>query len=339
MSEEKQAKSISGFWRRLGAFAIDGIILGLFGQGLGVFFGELFVDLGAWGSLMGFAIALVYFGVMNSEIAAGQTLGKKVMKIRVVDGDNQPISLIKSFGRFSIFGIPYFLNGASPQFPPPEMLTTFWAYVLTIIIFGGLSSIVYLYLFNRNTRQSLHDLLMRTYVVNVGMDKQHVVEMWRPHVAVVSLLFLCPAIVLVPVFSTDLQQQQQFADPVSIEQLLRENPAVSYASVEGGERITRTLRTGTGTTETTYVIAETSYVIANVFLRKNEVSNTKLARELAELVATNYQDVQKKDVLKINLIYGYHIGIYGQSIRYPYNFNAQEFEIKTETNNAKVQNI
>jgi len=330
MSEEKQAKSISGFWRRLGAFAIDCTILGLFGQGLGLFFGELFIDLGAWGSLLGFAIALVYFGVMNSEIAAGQTLGKKVLKIRVVDGGNQPISLIKSFGRFSILGIPHFLNGASPQFPP-EMLTSFWAYVLSIIIYGGLFSIVYLYLFNRNTRQSLHDLLVRTYVVNVGMDKQHVAEMWRPHVAVVSLLFLYPAIVFVPVSSTGLQQQQQFADPVSIEQLLRENPAVNYASVEGRMKKRMTIL-GTGTTETTYVIAQ-------VFLRKNEISNTKLARELAELVATSHPDVQKKDVLKINLIYGYHIGIFGESRSHMHRFNAQEFEIKTETNNAKVQNI
>jgi len=34
------------------------------------------------GLLIGFSIALIYFGIMNSELANGQTLGKKALEIR-----------------------------------------------------------------------------------------------------------------------------------------------------------------------------------------------------------------------------------------------------------------
>jgi uncharacterized RDD family membrane protein YckC len=88
MTEEKEPKWISGFWRRIGAFFIDSFVLGLFGLSLGIFFETFFVEIGIWGRLIGFSIALMYFGVMNSAISNGQTLGKRVLKLRVVNSDN-----------------------------------------------------------------------------------------------------------------------------------------------------------------------------------------------------------------------------------------------------------
>ena len=81
MTEEKVIKWISGYWRRIGAFAIDSIILGLIGLSLGLVLEDMFVDIGVWGRLFGFTIALLYFGIMNSVISNGQTLGKKLLKI------------------------------------------------------------------------------------------------------------------------------------------------------------------------------------------------------------------------------------------------------------------
>jgi uncharacterized RDD family membrane protein YckC len=99
MIEEKELTWISGFWRRIGAFLIDSIVLGLAGLGLGLFLEEFFVEIGEWGRLVGFSIALVYFGVMNSTIANGQSLGKRALKLRVVNIESKPISLIRSIGQ------------------------------------------------------------------------------------------------------------------------------------------------------------------------------------------------------------------------------------------------
>ena len=71
---------ISGFWRRIGAFVIDSILLGLLGLLLGLFLEDFFVEIGGWGRFIGFVIAILYFGEMNSKVADGQTIGKKALK-------------------------------------------------------------------------------------------------------------------------------------------------------------------------------------------------------------------------------------------------------------------
>jgi len=105
-------KWISGFWRRIGALVVDAVILGVAGLGLGLVFEEQFVKLGSWGRFVGFFVAFAYFGVMNSHVSGGQTFGKKLLKIKVVNTDNQPITVLRSLSRFIILGIPFFLNGA-----------------------------------------------------------------------------------------------------------------------------------------------------------------------------------------------------------------------------------
>jgi len=84
-----ESAPIAGFWRRLIALAIDSMVLGIFGSGVGWSLCDVFAGMGAWGRLIGFLIAVTYFGVMNSSIFDGQTFGKRVMKIRVVPMEGQ----------------------------------------------------------------------------------------------------------------------------------------------------------------------------------------------------------------------------------------------------------
>ncbi|MDY6867802.1 MAG: RDD family protein [Chloroflexota bacterium] len=150
MEEQQQIRWICGFWRRIGALVVDIIILGVVGFGLGLVFGELFIDLGSWGRLVGFGIALLYFGLLNSSVGNGQTLGKRLLSIRVVDEGNNTIGLPRSFARYFVLGLPLFLNGIHVG----GGAISYLVYPLSIIIFGGGLAIVYLYVFNRVTRRS-----------------------------------------------------------------------------------------------------------------------------------------------------------------------------------------
>ena len=78
--EDVNKKWISGFWRRIGAAFIDVIILFVVGLCLGLFFGDVFAQIGDWGKLVGFIIAILYFGVMNSYVTGGQTFGKMISR-------------------------------------------------------------------------------------------------------------------------------------------------------------------------------------------------------------------------------------------------------------------
>jgi len=310
MTEIIEMKWICGFWRRIGAFLLDSVVLGIVGLGMGFFLEKFFVEIGAWGILIGFSIALIYFGIMNSGLANGQTLGKKALEIRVVDGKNKPISFIKSIGRYSVIGIPYFLNGA--QFPV-EATSTVWHEIFSFVCFCVYLSVVYLYVFNRNTRQSLHDLIFGTYVVNAQAEKASVGSISRPHLVAVSLFFTVT--VIVSVLALHLAQQGALSDINKSQQFSMINPSVKYAAVSFGENIVSTFRTGT---------TETSFASAEVLLKDNHIENTVLAHEVAEYIANAYPQALEKDVILINLVYGYDIGIASKWYRHSHTINPNE---------------
>ncbi len=151
----------SGFWRRTLAFLVDMILLWLTGYLLGLQFWPVFTKIGRWGCLVGYAIAMAYFGLMNSRLGKGQTLGKRLVQIRVVGQDGQFISPALSLLRTGLLVSAYLL---SPLYTQPLSLSPL--FVLYLLISTGLQvGAAYFYLFNRHTRQVLHDLVAHTCVV------------------------------------------------------------------------------------------------------------------------------------------------------------------------------
>ena len=298
MTEDPDIRWIAGFWRRIGAFAIDLIILGVFGVFLGTFLEERFVQLGGWGRCVGLLVGLFYFGFLNSRIFGGQTVGKTLLRIRVVDSDNQPIGLLRSCARYGILGVPFFLEGS--RFTD-EAATSFWVYPISFLIYGGMSAIVYLYVSNRATRQSLHDLAVGTYVVNAGLEKQNVGAIWRPHLIVVAVIFLVSA--LSPVLTSKLLERAPFKDLSAAQSALIAHPSVTYAGVSSG--ISATVSTRDGKTTTTYLSAQ-------VFLKNNTVSDAELAKQLAEILVYSHTNSRQMDAIQILLTYGYDIGIWSK---------------------------
>ncbi len=297
MTEEVQSvevKWICGFWRRIGALLFDTIFIGLFGFLLGLILESWFVQIGPWGRLLGFIISMSYFGLMNSRLFDGQTLGKKVLKIKVVDASNASISVGKSFLRYSFIAIPFSLNGAQIS---ENALGTFMIYPLSIIIFGGLLSLNYLYIFNRNTRQSIHDLATGTYVVNSHVEKHPVEPVFKAHYAVVALIVISAAII--PVFTSTLAESEPFKGLLKTQQILSKAPLVQHVSISDGEKMVML-----GDAEKT-----ATYVNAHVQLYKDTVLNNDFARQLAEKILSSYPQAQQKNLIQITLSYGYDIGI------------------------------
>jgi len=312
MTEEVELKWISGFWRRIGALLIDTLILGVAGLVLGLFLERFFVQMGGWGRLVGFSIALIYFGVMNSSVAGGQTIGKKALKIRVVDYHAATISLWRSVLRYSILAIPFSLNGA--QFSNEAMLS-FLMYPLSLIIFGGLFSILYLYIFNRVTRQSLHDLVVGSYVVNANVEKQEPGKVWNVHVIIVAVLFLVAAVV--PAFTTQLSQSEPFKGMLAVQSALSNDPSVAYATISSGSSTFSSTNEGTKTA---------TYVSSQVFLQTDNVNDAELARQLAIIVIASYPEALQKDTIQIILTYGYDIGIASSWSNHAHKFRPLELQ-------------
>lgn len=312
MTEEVRQNWIASFWRRIGALFIDTLILGLIGFVLGLVLGGTFVQIGDWGRSIGFVIALIYFGVMNSRQFEGQTIGKKLLNLRVVDSGNQTISLGRSVLRYVVLATPFSLNGA--RFSNETMLS-FLMYPLSLIIFGGIFSIIYLYIFNRVTRQSLHDLAVGTFVVNANIEKQEPGKVWKIHLIVVAAFFIAAAIV--PAITGKLTQEEPFRDMFAAQSALSNESGVIHAAVATSAATFDSVNEGT---------KKNTYVTAQVFLSSNNVSDVELARQLAAILVKNYPEAKNKDALRIILTYGYDIGIWSRWSNHTHDFDPGEFE-------------
>lgn len=100
-SSNEQTKHYAGFWIRVGAYLIDGIILWIIGIILS------YVVLGNYSiiqsspllSLLQFIVAIGYFTGMESS-SKQATLGKAVVGIKVGDEQGRQISLGTAVGRY-----------------------------------------------------------------------------------------------------------------------------------------------------------------------------------------------------------------------------------------------
>ena len=184
---------VAGFWRRLLAFAIDAFITAVPCGILGFALYGFFSAAGAAAVLIGFVLTMLYFAILGSSVTQGQTLGHRITHIQIVDRQGKPVSLECSFLRYLILLGPILLSSAA--FPGSQRFGV--AMGIDWLLTGAQVAIAYLYIFNRNSRQSLHDLATDTYVVD--RESSGGVELprfWSGHWAILGVAALVGAVLL-----------------------------------------------------------------------------------------------------------------------------------------------
>jgi uncharacterized RDD family membrane protein YckC len=287
---------IAGFWRRLFAFCLDSLVLGAIGACIGLFAFDGLAALGNWGRAVGFAIALAYFGAMDSKPLGGQTLGQRILGVKVVDVTGSPLGVGASVLRAAIFCVPYFLNGA---FVNAGAMTSWLSILLAFLVFGVGFSIAYLLIFNRRTRQSLHDLAVGAYVVS-GKDGPIGGRgaIWPVHFGVVALILLV-AIVL-PFFAQRLASTDTFVRLLAVQQGLEQEPEVRHATAS--IRVNKFTGNNHGTT-TTHVFE------SRLFVARRVTDLNSLADRAARIILDRDPSAGNQDIIAVSITYGYDIGI------------------------------
>lgn len=151
------------FFRRIFAFLIDYLFVFSICFGIcNLFFNQLIV-IDNYCILIGFFIFILYFGLLNSKITKGQTLGKKIFKIKTVDKNNNFIFLNKSLIRsILIFINLIFINNI---YIFTDIVNKANDTAFGISLFVLLSNIL-LFLLNAPSRKLLHDIILNTVVVD-----------------------------------------------------------------------------------------------------------------------------------------------------------------------------
>ncbi|GMR08860.1 MAG: hypothetical protein BMS9Abin26_1869 [Gammaproteobacteria bacterium] len=295
--------AIAGFWRRIIAFGIDAIIIGVIGYLLGFILYEFFVRIGMWARVYGFAIALAYLGIMNSSVAGGQSVGKRLLYIKVVDKNGHALNIFRSFIRYSILATPFFLNRA----PISEELLYSWpGAVISILLFGVGFAIIYLFLFNRLSRQSLHDIISGSFVVNENLSTENTrrdvpTEIWKGHYILVALLFLTAGVL--PLITGPLARTEFFSELRAVKQVIERQPEVRYAGVEVGTSISAEINQET---------RETTYILSNMVVTEIPENYQNFLTRIAWIILYTYPEARSRDLIAVTASYGYDIGIASQ---------------------------
>jgi uncharacterized RDD family membrane protein YckC len=283
---------IAGFWRRIGAFLIDMLLLGLVGFGLGLGLHAQFEAIGAWGRAIGFLIAVAYFGMMESRLFDGRTFGKRALDIKVVSTAVAPLGIGKALLRAAVFHIPYFLNNASLGAGYTNLVLPS---IQGLLIFGLGGAISYLYVFNRRTRQSVHDLLAGAVVVRARtVPVPALAPVWKGHMAIVATL-------LVVSIGALAYLQARFQDSVLqplmlVQQQVIRMPGVRDAGVFQGTSW------ATGNQRANFLTVRAVTGIA-------PAEEQALAGRIAAIALATYPAARQLDTLSVTLVRGYDIGI------------------------------
>jgi uncharacterized RDD family membrane protein YckC len=298
-----QARSIGSLWRRFLAFMIDGLILYFVGRGLGAAFFDALSRIGPWGHLVGFCIALLYFAFLDSDVGNGQTVGKRLLQLRVLDAQGYTISIAKSVARYSLFAIPHFLNGLRL----PETRTSWIAsYLIFAVVLGIGGSTVYLLIFNRNTRQGLHDLAVGSYVVRaVGTGQVKTEPIGDMHWRVLRWLLLLLILLSISAGFVNYESEksghvwQRRADAILVEQLdgVQAARVENWRPFEWFSFFTRN------------PLASESALVITVWRTDKMGGQETFADQVAWLVLRNDPGVQKRDLLWLKVGRGYNLGI------------------------------
>lgn len=297
----------AGFWRRVGACSIDSVILGIVGWILGFFFTEAFIRMGGWERLIGFAVAGLYFIPLNSRLGGGQTVGKRALGVRVVSKAGSHLGLGRSFARSVVLMLPHFLNGA-PM--PMWLLTGAGGILIAEAIFGLGLSIVYLIVFNARTRQSLHDLVVGSYVVRTGSESADKPKIWAGHYVVVAAILI--AVAVVPLLLAPLMKNWLPKEVMAAYEAIQREPEVASAQVVTGQMFTWDATKGQRVTTGVTVI---------VRLNRRIADHNAVANKIAKILLEKYPEAATKDSITITTAEGYDLGIASWFFRQGFNYS------------------
>ncbi len=286
----------AGFWRRIAAFLVDALLLGLVGHVLGLLLYDTFVGLGPWGRCVGFGVALAYF-VPQECGAGGQSPGKRLLRIRVVDAQGRALGAGRGALRYAIFGVPYFLNGA---LLPMDVATFAGGFPFAVVAAGGMVALAYLLAFNRRTRQSLHDFAVGAFVVRAGAGAPRMpapVRAWRGHLGVAAVL--AALVGASPLLFPQLMHMPLFANLRALYVRLAAEPGLRGVNVfESVGRVYGTTASG--------VRRE---LLIQAIVDAPLVDNVPLATRLAGIALASDPDAAREDLISVRIARGFDIGI------------------------------
>jgi len=300
---EVETKKVVSFWKRWFAYIIDAtFILGGILSCVAVVLPDSFLKIGDYSILIGILFTLLYFGIMNSEICKGQTLGKSFTGLKVVDKYGNYLTLTQSLIRTLILIIcltlPYmFIAKMSVSIPSPDEAYFVIAAITAGIIFD------LLFLFNVKTRQTLHDLAVGSYVI----DKKYNCWLKDNKISTTPIvLAIIPAILIaLPLFAGNTKRAQNLKNPES----------VSYKEAQFAQKMEQDLNVKINRDQAVSLKNSSLHLVS---VSAVNINDEELANRIKDYINTNIQS--KPDKVTVILQRTINLGNVVTTTQKAYNF-------------------
>ncbi|KKL78916.1 hypothetical protein LCGC14_2020030, partial [marine sediment metagenome] len=290
LKEVEHIPNIAGFWRRSFAFSIDAALLITAGSGLGYFAMDWLAAMGPWGQAIGIAAALIYFGAGDSRAGGGGSPGKRLTGLWVVDRSGNPLSIERATLRNIVFILPFMVDARCLS------CTAGVEIALGALVYGGGGAMFALFATNRQTRQSIHDLVAQSFVIKGKGPSPPVHDpVWRGHYVIAALV--AASITTLIAVSTMEQADSGKRDQIArISGVLEAQEGVSSVTVLAGEVIANRKPIG----------------FVQLTIRLDERPALGLEDEAARLTGLAMRKVPEAfevNKVGVRIAYGYNIGI------------------------------
>src|SRR5215813_5968719 len=272
----------AGFFQRLLALVIDGFLLGLFGQALGIVIPGLLSRAGAWGWTIGFTIVVSYFGVLNSRIGGGS----EATASRSASAD-------------------------PPCAPSCSRLHSFSATLPSTSLYPcGLPLSCHMWLSGRGSRSSIcsssidplgsrcmTDSSARSLSPSTRWSPPGPGNIWWGHRAVVAVIVMLA--VVVPIGVRQLGRTELFTSLLTAQQAISKEPGVAFVrigaptviNIEDGRRSSRQV------------------LFVGVVLLPGATDPAAMANKVVRIVLDTAPEAASMDEITVLLSKGYDIGI------------------------------
>ncbi len=299
VAQEGTLFAVAPIWRRIVAWVIDAALIALLAQLAGLTLREFLFQAGPYGRFFGIAAALAYFGLLDSRLGNGQTLGKRLLRIAVRDSHNQPIGIVRAILRDAVFVLPFFMNAwALPLLRELPIL----AAVATTIEFGVGAAIVYTAIVNFRNGQALQDMLLGTHVVALRAKRiAAYAPVKRTHWYVAAALIVLPFLygMIQPIFQPSLAAVPGFQALQQVHETLVADPRFFSASVSTQSVVT------TANKPARMLAVEVWYTGA----LPNPQQRADILSSIAPVVLKQGQAIGNYDYLRISVRSQYDLGI------------------------------
>jgi len=297
----KSARIVVGFWRRFFADFLDAIFLGIPGFVIGYLFRYTFSAMGLHAIWFGLACGLLYYGLQHTRLAAGQTLGKRLLGIQVLRKDGKYLDFGKSFLRYLVVSFVFY-NGIYGSFlnhlPPTAQMAAGSVYFL-IIIWAFFACFLMIPL--HPLKRGLHDIAAGSVVVYKGKFDHEALDRLddsaKTKRAVIILTIVSVILAggcIMGMLKLTSGRSDEMAKMTAIQRLLKKDYDVTRVSINSFNGKAQSLSVAI-------------YVPLATF--ENKAEKERIRAEVFNKVNKNFNDLERFGELKVIIASGFNIGI------------------------------